>query len=55
MSTATKTVETVATPDVRPLKEKLTRLWKTVALYIPGLIVFGFIALYYIQLSHMGA
>lgn len=55
MSTMTKTVDTaVATPDVRPLKEKAIRLAKKISLFIPAAIVFALIALYYIQLSHMG-
>lgn len=55
MSTMTKTVDTaVAAPDVRPLKERAIRLAKKISLFIPAAIVFALIALYYIQLSHMG-
>lgn len=55
MTVMTKTMETrTAAPSVRSLKEKAVRLAKKIALYIPAAIVFALIALYYIQLSHMG-
>lgn len=48
--------KTVAAPaNAMPsLKERAIRLCKKAALYIPAVIVFALIALYYIQLSHMG-
>lgn len=53
MTVMTKTMTPV---DTMPsLKEKAVRLGKKIALYIPAAIVFALIALYYIQLSHMGA
>lgn len=35
------------------LAASLKKILKKVAIYIPALIIFGLIALYYIQLSHM--
>lgn len=55
MTVMTKTMEPrAAAPSVRSMKEKAVRLAKKIALYIPAVLVFALIALYYIQLSHMG-
>ena len=52
MTVMTKTMNAI---DTMPsLKEKIARLAKKIALYIPAAVVFALIALYYIQLSHMG-
>lgn len=53
MSTMTETIRSTA-PDMTPVKEKLVRLLKRLALFLPAVIIFALIALYYIQLSHMG-
>lgn len=53
MSTITETVHSTTPDVVSPLKEKLLRLAKKVALFIPAAIIFGLILLYYVQLSHM--
>lgn len=52
MTVMTKTIPAAHT--MPSLKERAVRLAKKVALYIPAVIVFALIALYYIQLSHMG-
>ena len=55
MTVMTKTMDArTAAPSVLSLKEKAVRLAKKIALYIPAALVFALIALYYIQLSHMG-
>lgn len=38
----------------RKARAGLKKALATAATYIPALIIFGLIALYYIQLSHMG-
>ncbi len=53
MSTMSDTVRSVSPDVVTPLKEKLVRRAKKVALFIPAAIIFGLIILYYVQLSHM--
>lgn len=40
--------------DVCPTGSLPKKVLDRVLHYVPGLIVFGLIALYYIQLSHMG-
>jgi len=53
MTVMTKTL--TAAETMPSLKERAIRLGKKIALYIPATVVFALIALYYIQLSHMGA
>lgn len=53
MSTMTETIRSTA-PDVRPLKEKLIQIAKKIAMFLPAAVIFALIALYYVQLSHMG-
>lgn len=52
MTVMTKTM--TAAETMPSLKERVVRLAKKAALYIPAVIVFALIALYYVQLSHMG-
>ena len=52
MTVMTKTM--TAAETMPSLKERAVRLGKKIALYIPAAVVFALIALYYIQLSHMG-
>ena len=52
MTVMTKTM--TAAETMPSLKERAIRLAKKASLYIPAAIVFALIALYYIQLSHMG-
>ena len=52
MTVMTKTM--IAAAPMPSLKEKAVRLAKKIALYIPAALIFALIALYYVQLSHMG-
>ena len=41
------------TPHADEAKQTAKKIVKTALMYVPALIIFGLLALYYIQLSHM--